>query len=314
MVKLTPEWTRPTTILFAAECPANEKAFTFALAQAKESGANLVILHICDPTSRLPYQTDTAQAVPGAWKDLFEPMLQHARDLGIQCRMEVREGIATEEILRFLKERRVDRVVMGVHTPGPIGKLLVGSVAETILRKSSVPVTIVGPYARSGTYRDFLTRTILCNVSSHPSSGTVVQFAAELALRHSAQLVLHYAIPPQEVEKVLVSQALDQMEQDMLDLIPARVRVRLNLRASVVLGDPTEELLYLGRVMRANLIVVGAHNATHFAAISNSGVVYKALAYAACPVLTLSPILLAEYGPRAATYGPSQINYLPGVV
>ena len=37
MVTLKQEWSRPSTILFATECPANEKAFTVALAQAKES-------------------------------------------------------------------------------------------------------------------------------------------------------------------------------------------------------------------------------------------------------------------------------------
>ena len=99
---------------------------------------------------------------------------------------------------------------------------------------------------------------------------TVAQFAAELALRHRAHLVLHYAIPPQDFEEVLASQPLNQMERIMLDLIPTKMRMKLNLRATAVLGDPTEELLYLGRMLEANLIVIGAHNVTHFAAVSTS--------------------------------------------
>ena len=59
--------------------------------------------------------------------------------------------------------------------------------------------------------------------------------------------------------------------------------------------------------------MIGAHNATHFAAVSNSGLVYKVLAYATCPALTLSPVVLADYGPAFEPLRPSQVNYLPGV-
>ena len=38
-------WSKPSTILFASEIPANEKAFSFALAQAQEFAADLVIFH-----------------------------------------------------------------------------------------------------------------------------------------------------------------------------------------------------------------------------------------------------------------------------
>ncbi len=314
MVTFLPGWSRPSTILFATECPIGERTSTFALAQAKESNASLIILHVCEETPKLPSLSGRARELSCARKELLKPMVQHARELGIRCRMEVRNGIASDEILEFLKERRVDRVVMGVHTPGPIGKLLVGSVAETLLRKADVPVTVVGPYSKPGTYRDFLTRTIVCRVSSHRSSGAVARFAAELALRTRAQLVLQYVVSPQECEEVLRNHPLDQMEEELLDLIPPKVRARLNLRAMAQLGDPIEELLYLGRVQQANLIVMGAYNATHFAAVSNSGILYKVLAYAPCPVITLSPVVLADYGPTSETIRPTQVNYLPGVI
>jgi nucleotide-binding universal stress UspA family protein len=314
MVQLATEWSRPSTILFAAECPADEKAFTFALAQAKESEAKLVLLHICDEMARVRSQAGCGQEVSLDKKKQLESMLQHAKSLGIDCRVEFRKGVATDEILRFLREEQADRVVMGVHTPGPIGKRLVGSVAETLLRKAHVPVTLVGPYPRSGTYRDFLTRTILCSVSSHRSSETVARFAAELAVNHGARLVLQYVIPPQECEEALARHPLDQIEGKLRELIPASTRAKLNLRATVVLGDPTEELLYLGRVLEANLIVIGAHDATHFAALSNSGVVYKVLAYALCPVMTLSPVVLAPYDLASEVPQRAEINYLPGVV
>ena len=45
---LKPGWSKPSTILFATELPANEKVFAFALAQAAEFGAELIIFHVYD--------------------------------------------------------------------------------------------------------------------------------------------------------------------------------------------------------------------------------------------------------------------------
>ena len=95
------------------------------------------------------------------------------------------------------------------------------------------------------------------------------------------------------------------MEAELPSLIPDELHHKVDVRTRVVLGDPTEELLYQGRVQQASLIVLGAQGASQFAAVSRAGIVYKVLAYALCPVITLSPVLLAECGateekPRAS--------------
>ena len=84
------------------------------------------------------------------------------------------------------------------------------------------------------------------------------------------------------------------------------------MQAIVVPGDPTEELLYQGRAQQADLIVLGAQGASAFAAITRHGVVYKVLAHAHCPVMTLSPVVLAECGSKAGAGHPSEA-YMAGV-
>jgi nucleotide-binding universal stress UspA family protein len=208
----------------------------------------------------------------------------------------IREGRAAEQILAFVRERKVDRVVMGAHSPGPIGKLLVGSVAENVLRNADVPVNIVGPYVVEGAYRNLAERTILCSTCSSKSSYIVARFAAELAARHKATLVLQHVIPDQERVEVLAGRTLSDVENELLSFIPADLKGKINVRTRAVLGDPTEELLYQGRSQKANLIVMGAQGASQFAALTRAGIVYKVLAYAQCPVITLSPIVLAASG------------------
>lgn len=315
---LRPGWSKPSTILFASEFPANERAFAFALAQAAEDGADLVIFHAFDghlsasrvttPVSHESYAT--ARSV----KLRFEALAQRAHALGVRCRVVVRPGQPATEILKYGQEKNIDRLVIGAHTPGPIGKVLVGSVAEQVLRSATAPVSIVGPYVAEGTYRNLATRTILCSVNAHPSSLMVAAFASELAARHGERLVLQRVIPPQEARETLSGRTVRQVEAELVAMIPAWVQEKVRAETRVVLGDPTEELLYQGRKLQANLIVMGAQGASQFAAITRAGVVYKVLAYARCPVVTLSPVMLADYEAISPATYVREVNFIAGIV
>jgi len=298
---IKPGWSKPSTILFASEIPANERAFNYALTQARECGADLVLFHVYDTlvvtaseTSGIRYY-DYAAAARAETKHL-EPLVQRARGFGIKCEVVIRPGLAADQILGYLRERHIDRIVMGTHSPGPIGKLLVGSVAEAVLRTASVPVFIVGPEVVDGAYRNFTTRTILSAVIFIESSFVVATFAAELALHHNARLILQHVIRPQDRVEVLTGHSMEEIESDLLCLIPLELRDRISVQTIVVPGDPTEELLYQSRAQQADLIVLGAHGASAFAAITRHGVVYKVLAHSHCPVITLSPAVFAESG------------------
>jgi nucleotide-binding universal stress UspA family protein len=296
-----PSWSRPSTILFASETPANERAFAFALAQAREFAADLVVFHAYDTlvvaaseTSGIRYY-DYAAAARSEVQHL-EPLVVRARQSGVNCEVVVRPGLAAEQILSYLREHPIDRVVMGTHSPGPIGKMLVGSVAEAVLRSANVPVLIIGPEVVDGAYRNFATKAILCAVSLIESSFVVATFAAELALEHNARLVLQHVIRPQDRAEILARRTMEEIETELLSLIPRALREQISVQTIVVPGDPTEELLYQSRAQQADLVVLGAHGASAFAAITRHGVVYKVLAHSHCPVFTLSPAVLAQSG------------------
>ena len=184
-----PGWSKPSTILFASEIPANEKAFTYALAQAVEFGAELILFHAYDTlvvsateSSSVLYYDSAAAA--RAEVEHLKPLAERARNAGVECETVVRPGLAADQILTYQRERQIDRIVMGTHSPGPIGKLLVGSVAEAVLRMATVPVFIVGPEVVDWAYSNFTLRSILCGISLHESSSMVAGFAAELAVEH----------------------------------------------------------------------------------------------------------------------------------
>jgi nucleotide-binding universal stress UspA family protein len=309
---LKPGWSRPSTILFATEVPVNQRNFAFALAQAREFGAKLILFNAYDTLVVAASESSGIRyydyvAVARAEVNHLEPLAKQAHEAGIECEIVVRPGLATDQILSLLREREVDRVVMGTHAPGPLGKLLVGSVAEAILRSARVPVCIIGPRTVDGAYRQFATQTILCAVSLTQASFVVVNFAAELAAEHSARLVLQHVIRPHENADRPASRSTEQIEADLLAMVPEKLRSSLTIHTVVVPGDPTEELLYQASAQQADLIVLGAHSASAFAAITRQGVVYKALAHAACPVMTLSPVVLTSCSAHSEQEQPDDV-------
>lgn len=314
---LRPGWTKPSTILFATELPHNEKAFSFALAQAREFGSDLILFHAYDTlvasaseSSGIRYYDYAAAA--RMEKEHLEPLAVRVREAALKCEVVARPGLPADEILAFTRERQIDRIVMGTHSPGPIGKLLVGSVAEAVLRTATSPVFVIGPDVVDGSYRNFATRSILCAVSLHEASTIVAAFAAELAAQHQARLILQHVIRPQDRSEFLAGRSLDEVEAGMLALVPRNLQGQIAIQTVVVPGDPTEELLYQSRAQQADLIVLGAQGASAFAAVTRHGVVYKTLAHTHCPVITLSPVVLAGCGSKAENLHPAEA-YMAGV-
>jgi nucleotide-binding universal stress UspA family protein len=119
-------------------------------------------------------------------------------------------------------------------------------------------------------------------------------------------------IRPQESAEVLAGRSIDQIEADLLGLVPPELQGKITVQTIVVPGDPTEELLYQGRAQLADLIVLGAQGASAFAAITRHGVVYKVLAHSHCPVITLSPNVLASCGLKSEAHHPAEV-YMAGV-
>ncbi|WP_425498645.1 universal stress protein [Haloplanus salilacus] len=64
-------------------------------------------------------------------------------DAGVGVETVVVEGKPSREIVRYAEDEGCDLIVMGTHGRGGIDRLLLGSVAESVIRASSVPVTTV---------------------------------------------------------------------------------------------------------------------------------------------------------------------------
>ena len=81
----------------------------------------------------------------GGKRRLDEFVKEHLKDCCIFV-AKVVPGDPGEQILHYIKSEEIDLVIMGTHGRKGLDKIIMGSVAERIVRSSPVPVMVVNPY------------------------------------------------------------------------------------------------------------------------------------------------------------------------
>ena len=122
-------------------------AFQQTCAMAREHGARLIVLHVC-PSAVATSEIEAAMLPSEADKEILRAELSRIRPRDPKVRVEhlLQEGEPVEEILRVARECQCDLIVMGTYGRTGLSRLLMGSVAEAIMRTASCPVvTIKGP-------------------------------------------------------------------------------------------------------------------------------------------------------------------------
>lgn len=96
-------------------------------------------------TSHPIYQSQVWDALKAELQAELEPDVQRLAKAGFTVAAQVRFGDAADEIIALVESGAVSLVVMATHGRSGLGRLLMGSVAEAVLRRSRVPVMMVRP-------------------------------------------------------------------------------------------------------------------------------------------------------------------------
>lgn len=133
------------TILHPTDFSAHSAAaFQMACALARDYGAELILLHVKSP--EVLYVESYLPAVePLESRRALEDQLAQLRpaDPTIRVSRRFEEGDAAGEIIRVAEETKCDLIVLATHGRRGIGRLLMGSVAEAVLRRAPCPVLTV---------------------------------------------------------------------------------------------------------------------------------------------------------------------------
>ena len=128
----------------------SDAALAHADGLARLSRASLHLLHVIQPpplhavTPAGPVQIAMPVEVTDAARIEARELLRRiARSSRADAQVHVEEGSPTAVICRFAERHRTDLIVMGTHGRAGLAHLLLGSVAERVLRRAPCPVLTV---------------------------------------------------------------------------------------------------------------------------------------------------------------------------
>ena len=119
-------------------------ALELACALARDHGGRLVLLHVHPPEivyGEMAPIIEEPAAVRAALKEELDLWRPTDRSVPTDCVL--KEGNPATTIVETAKELHADLIVMGTHGRSGVGRLLLGSVAEVVLRKAPCPVLTV---------------------------------------------------------------------------------------------------------------------------------------------------------------------------
>ena len=140
-------------ILFPTDfSPPSETALALASSLARERGAMLYIIHIEDNPA--PYGPGLYG--PGPYGQVPSPVAVDGHRLArtlptateVTFQHDLLLGDPAQEIVRFAREKQIDLIVMGSHGRTGLKRALAGSVAEAVMRQTTVPVLTVNSSAQ----------------------------------------------------------------------------------------------------------------------------------------------------------------------
>src|SRR5580765_7035098 len=139
-------------VLFATDfSPTSEAALPYATAICRRFRGTLHMVHVLSEASLLMMTGGVDYVSMGTIyedahneaKDKLDQIAAHFET--IPHRNYVRQGLVWKNLAPIVEENDIDLIVVGTHGRTGLGKLLLGSVAEDILRHAPCPVLTVGP-------------------------------------------------------------------------------------------------------------------------------------------------------------------------
>jgi len=183
------------------------------------------------------------------------------------------EAMPVDGILKLAREIKADLIVMGTHGRSGVNRLMLGSVAERVLRESEIPVLTV----RGDTDAAMTPKSILCPVNNTPAAREALSMAAHMARCFGGNVVaLH-------VKEGHAGQGIG----DLCAWVPDEIRSHCTIRELTREGEAAEEIVALARETPCDLLVIGARHRRFFDSTVLGSTTARVVRHAPCPVLTV---------------------------
>ncbi|RMF65635.1 MAG: universal stress protein [Bacteroidetes bacterium] len=281
--------------------PGADAALEWALDLAVRFRATLHLIYVevlrDDPFAPASYPKEHTERVRARLREQLTTCAGRRGDVALETLPDVRcevlqEDAAATGILRYAREEDVDLIVMGTHGRRGIKHLLLGSVAEEVVRLAPMPVLTVRETVPSR-----LIRSVLVPVDFSHHAGEALLYAKELAARFGARIdVLHVieeAVYPAfynaavysvyDIQPEIENEALRHLK----GLCAKTLGVCKDVTVHVRVGHAASEIVHHAEEQETDLIVMATHGLTGLAHLLIGSVTENVVRRAPCPVFAV---------------------------
>ena len=286
---------------------ASRHAAQYAIALACQHRSVLTVLHV--PPERFvspalpPFEPDATRVAESRRLATDAAVLfESATRAGINVEVLVECGQPARQILTRAAALPADVIVMGTHGAGGFEHLMLGSVAEKVLRKATCPVFTVPEQAMLASGAAF--KKIVCAVDfsewslsalgqacclAEESGGIVIAVHVIEWPWHEPPVPQLEGIPPEQAAVLLEYRRYqEKMAKSRLEAVTHDIGLgRCRIDTRVAHGKPYAELLCTVERERADLVVIGVHARSALDVFFFGSTTHQVVRRAPCPVLTL---------------------------
>jgi nucleotide-binding universal stress UspA family protein len=213
---------------------------------------------------------------------------REARDAGVQCETAIRGGLATETIQDFIAEEQIDLTIMGTRALHGFERLIFGSTAEAVLRRSPTPVVTVGPRADAACVSQ-QERPVVFATDFHATTVHTIRLAATISqTTHSPLHCLH--VLPRSVEGGSHAEVIPAILNEALQHVAATngIEIVQPICATTYGSEVSNAVVDYAKQHNAKLIVLGIRQASLASTHTPAHIAYRIITEAPCPVLTMA--------------------------
>jgi nucleotide-binding universal stress UspA family protein len=205
---------------------------------------------------------------------------------GLPITAVVRSGLPTEELMRVVREQKIDLAILGTHGRTGLKHLVMGSVAEELFRNLPCPVLTVGPHVSRASLETTSIKHILFPTDLSDESRAVFPYLASLASEYKASLTLLHVLPTETATNPDAKSMAEPLRNEMQNTFSPHIDPRFPAEFIIDFGDTAERILAHAETGRADLIGLGVRKVGEITTHFRNTVAYRVVLQAQCPVLT----------------------------
>ncbi len=280
----------------------SRRAVALAASLCARSSGRIRLLHVVEPLNLSPAfdgtsVLDLVRAEKIARDEVDAFLAGCDVPAGTPLSPEVHLGGAADTILREAEVGSADLIVIGTHGRRGLTKMLLGSVAADVLRRSLRPVLTV----RGEGPDTFESGSIVCPTDFSACAREGASVALELAKELSSELHLVHVVAPEGLSGIVIDRGgesaafdrfFEQVRTEAKGVLANELREvgrpgELRTSEHVVRGRPHREIVALADGLGAGMIVMGSQGRAGIKDLILGSTAERVVAAASCPVLTI---------------------------